>query len=328
MITSCFVICGCGDKTLKNGTYNEAGVIYEIVNNSAIVVGATEDATEITIPVQYKGAKIKGVGNNAFENSQITKVTFEENDFAEFFSIGSNAFRGSQIVSINNLPADATLSEDSLAGLEKLESITTFGNGELSVVNNALIQTIDENTKYLRLLPASAEPQDNFVNGTYTVTGYSYIYDYAVQNNKYISNLIICSDIDRIESYAFDKINLQSITFMDEQGKEVFIDATAFIAHKDLLIFVPATDTFELSSWMSYSKNYLWRKNWLIHPTDCNNTNQHCHGGNLNQTVTKSYEGWTYSINDNMASIKTNNITFNCEMPDYMLKTYEEIVNL
>ena len=323
LIVCAVAFSACGE--LKDGSYEEAGVIYNVSNHSAQIAGATGDVAEITIPTEYKGVKVVGIQDDAFKNSNITKISFEQKEYDSFFTIGEQAFMNSQIKSIENLPANSNLNENSLEGLKNLETITTYGQGEFSVVNNALVQTKNENSKYLRLIPASSQPQDNFVDGTYTVTGYTQIFDYALQYNKYITNVVICSDVMRIESYAFANINLSSVTFEDMDGKEVFVDGTAFTAHKDLKIFIPATTDYEMSSWLSYSKNFIYGHNWLVHPVGCDNDRQHCHGGRLGSTVPASYEGYSYSKNGNSASINAN-YTYNTTLPDYMLKTYDDMV--
>ena len=314
----------CGNGTLKNGNYEDAGVKYYVSNNSATITGVSVNATEIVVPTEFKGVKVVGISDNALKGSSVTKVSFEQKEYKSFY-FGEEVFSNSQIKSIENLPANVSMSENSLAGLKNLETISTYGVGKFSAVNNALIQTKDENTKYLRLLPANSQPQDNFDNGTYTVTGFNWIFDYAVQHNKYIKNLIICSDIERIESYAFTNINLNSVTFADEASKEVFVDNTAFTAHKDLKIYVPCETQQELSSWLSLSKNYIYGHNWLVHPVGCNNEGRHCHGGRLGNTVPKSYTGWSYSISGDMYTINAN-YTYRSTIPNYMLKTYDEIV--
>ena len=324
ILASGLIFSACGDSTLKNGTYEDAGVIYNVSNNSATITGVSESATEIVVPTEFKGVKVVGISDNALNGSSVTKVSFEQKEYKSFY-FGEEVFSNSQIKSIENLPANVSMSENSLAGLKNLETISTYGVGEFSVVNNALIQTKDENTKYLRLLPANSQPQDNFNNGTYTVTGYNWVFDYAVEYNQFIKDLIICNDIQRIESYAFANINLNSVTFADEESKEVFVDNTAFTAHKDLKIYVPCETKQELSSWLSYSKNYLDNHNWLIHPVNCTNNEQHCHGGELVNTVPVSYTGWSYSISGNSVAINAN-YTHTGTMPDYMLKTYDEIV--
>lgn len=325
ILASGLIFSACGDSTLKNGTYEDAGVIYNVSNNSATITGVSESATEIVVPTEFKGVKVVGISDNALSGSSVTKVSFEQKDF-KLLSLGEKVFSNSQVKTIENLPANVSMSENSLEGLKNLETISTYGVGEFSVVNNALIQTKDENTKYLRLLPANSQPQDNFNNGTYTVTGYNWVFDYAVEYNQFIKDLIICNDIQRIESYAFANINLDSITFADDVSKnDIFVDGTAFTAHKDLKIYVPAETQQELSSWLNYSKNYIYGHNWLVHPVGCTNEGQHCHGGRLGNTVPASYTGWRYSISGNKYTINAN-YTYISTIPNYMLKTYDEIV--
>lgn len=58
----------------------------------------------------------------------------------------------------------------------------------------------------------------------------------------------------------------------------VMIEGGAFTAYKGLKIYVPAESNSEMSTWLSNSKNYIYRHNLLIHPVGCDRTDAHIHG--------------------------------------------------
>ena len=140
-----------------------------------------------------------------------------------------------------------------------------------------------------------------------TLTGYNKINDYAFAGNKFITDVVIMDDIARVESYVFKDVNLQSVTLSGDNAKDVFLDGVAFDANKNLKVFVPATNTREIRSWLSYSKNFIYSHNLLVHPVGCSNSQNHVHGIRSRAGATGSYEGYTYSINGTIISIDGDN---------------------
>ncbi len=281
----CFgIFAACGGDELKDGTYTENGLIFTVENRNVTITGVEEGVSEVTVPAQFKGVDVDGIAENALAESSVKKLTFSEG-LSQFFSIGAFAFNLSSIEEIIHFPANISMiNMDALAGLKNLKSITVTGEGEFSIENGALIQT-EEDQKVLRLLPAASEPQSNYnaETKTYTVTGYSEVFNHAVSYNQYIENVTIGKDTVRVQEDAFSHIKLTSVTMERDDDEyngvsNVMIEGGAFTAYKGLKIYVPAESNSEMSTWLSNSKNYIYGHNLLIHPVGCDRTDAHIHG--------------------------------------------------
>ena len=320
-LTTGAFLTACGG--VADGTYTENGLIFKVENQNVYITGAEEGATEVTIPAEFKNLTVYAIEEEAFKDSAVTKISFEEKDY-RLFSIGVHAFDNSAVKEIINLPANVTMGDKVFSGLKNLEKITVYGTGDYYIENGNLIKDdtdlfTDEEVKILVLAPANMQPTANFDNGTYTITGVDEIYDYAFDSNKYITDIIIEEDVKRIESYAFQNVVLNSVTIKNTDRFDIFIDGTAFYAHKDLKIYVPATTNSEMNSWLG-NTNFLQSHNWLIHPESCTRDDMHMHGLRSSM-ATGSIWGYDYSLDDdgNMANIKINSSTSAMQSyPDYM----------
>ena len=316
---SCVFLTACNDD-VKDGRYVQNGVKYQVENHTVKVVGV-EDVNSaydnLVIEPEFKGLSVSGIESEAFKNVKANKISFKAENYSNIFSIGKGAFDGSQIVSIENLPANLIFGDETFMGLNNLQSISVFGTGELSVENGVLVET-ENNLKTLILAPAGTMPQTNFSDGTLTLTGYNKINDYAFAGNKFITDVVIVDDITRVESYVFKDVNLQSVTLSGDNAKDVFLDGLAFDANKNLKVFVPATNTSEIRSWLSYSKNFIFSHSLLVHPVGCSNSQNHIHGIRSQAGASGSYEGYTYSIDGTTIRIDIGNnssVTVTC--PSY-----------
>ena len=316
---SCVFLTACNDD-VKDGLYVQNGVEYQVENHTVKVVGV-EDVNStydnLVIEPEFKGLSVSRIESEAFKNVKANKISFKAENYSNIFSIGKGAFDGSQIVSIENLPANLIFGDETFMGLNNLQSISVFGTGELSVENGVLVET-ENNLKTLVLAPAGAIPQANFEDGTLTLTGYNKINDYAFAGNKFITDVVIVDDIARVESYVFKDVNLQSVTLSGDNAKDVFLDGLAFDANKNLKVFVPATNTSEIRSWLSYSKNFIYSHSLLVHPVGCSNSQNHIHGIRSQAGASGSYEGYTYSIDGTTISIDigiNSSVTVTC--PSY-----------
>lgn len=316
---SCVFLTACNDD-VKDGLYVQNGVEYQVENHTVKVVGV-EDVNStydnLVIEPEFKGLSVSRIESEAFKNVKANKISFKAENYSNIFSIGKGAFDGSQIVSIENLPANLIFGDETFMGLNNLQSISVFGTGELSVENGVLVET-ENNLKTLVLAPAGTMPQANFLDGTLTLTGYNKINDYAFAGNKFITDVVIVDDITRVESYAFKDVNLQSVTLSGDNAKDVFLDGVAFDANKNLKVFVPATNTSEIRSWLSYSKNFIYSHSLLVHPVGCSNSQNHIHGIRSQAGASGSYEGYTYSIDGTTISIDigiNSSVTVTC--PSY-----------
>ena len=208
------------------------------------------------------------------------------------------------------------------SGLKNLEKITVYGTGEYYIENGNLIKDdtdlfTNEEIKILVLAPANMQPTANFNNGTYTITGVDKVYDYAFDSNRFITDIIIEEDVKRIESYAFQNVTLNSITIKNTDRFDIFIDGTAFDAHKDLKIYVPATTDYEMDSWLG-NTNFLQSHNWLIHPESCTRDDMHMHGLR-NTSADGTIEGYKYTLSDDEKTASIQAIyTITQSYPDYM----------
>lgn len=313
---SCVFLTACNDD-VKDGRYVQNGVEYQVENHTVKVVGV-EDVNStydnLVIEPEFKGLSVSRIESEAFKNVKANKISFKTENYSNIFSIGKGAFDGSQIESIENLPANLIFGDETFMGLNNLQSISVFGTGALSVENGVLVET-ENNLKTLILAPAASIPQANFEDGTLTLTGYNKINDYAFAGNKFITDVVIVDDITRVESYVFKDVNLQRVTLNGDNAKDVFLDGLAFDANKNLKVFVPATTDYEIRSWLSYSKNFIYSHNLLVHPVGCSNSQNHVHGIRSRAGATGSYEGYTYSINETIISIDGDNgwlVTDNC----------------
>ena len=315
---SCVFLTACNDD-VKDGRYFQNGVAYQVENHTVKVVGV-EDVNStydnLVIEPEFKGLSVSGIESEAFKNVKANKVSFKAENYSNIFSIGEGAFDGSQIESIENLPANLMFGDETFMGLNNLQSISVFGTGALSVENGVLVET-ENNLKTLILAPAASIPQTNFEDGTLTLTGYNQIKDYAFAGNKFITDVVIMDDVVRVESYVFKDVDLQSVTLSGENAKDVFLDGVAFDANKNLKVFVPATTDYEVRSWLSYSKNFIWSHNLLVHPVGCSNSQNHVHGMRSQFGVTGSYEGYTYSIDGTSIRIDGNNGSVSVDCPIY-----------
>lgn len=316
---SCVFLTACNDD-VKDGRYVQNGVAYQVENHNVKVVGV-EDVNNtydnLVIEPKFKNISVSRIESEAFKNVKANKISFKAENYSNIFSIGKGAFDGSQIESIENLPANLIFGDETFMGLNNLQSISVFGTGELSVENGVLVET-ENNLKTLILAPAGAIPQANFEDGTLTLTGYNKINDYAFAGNKFITDVVIIDDITRVESYAFKDVNLQSVTLSGDNAKDVFLDSLAFDANKKLKVFVPATNTSEIRSWLSYSKNFIYSHSLLVHPVGCSNSQNHIHGIRSQAGASGSYEGYTYSIDGTTISIDigiNSSVTVTC--PSY-----------
>ena len=277
-VVACFALAftGC-DSAPADGEYTEGGLVFEVKNHGATVVGAESGATEVTVPAEFKGLDVEGIANNAFQNSSIKKLTFAEG-LDSFFSIGEFVFENSSVEEIVNFPANIDLIDyNAFAGMKNLKSISVSGTGKFSVENGALMQA-EKGEKYLRLLPAASEPQTNFEDGTYTVTGVDRVFNHAVSYNRFITDVVIGKDVGRVQADAFSHIKLNSVSFGMGEPADTMVESGAFSLHKDLKIFVPAKNDSEVDSWLNYSKNLIYNHSLLVHPASCERTDVHCHG--------------------------------------------------
>lgn len=328
MLLTCVLIAACGGGPIADGDYTENGIKYRVTSGTASVVGVEENTTEITIPIEFSGAKVSSIANGALAESTLTKVSFEQAEFSSF-TVSADAFNGSDITTIENLPANATLDQDAFSGLSNLESISVYGQGELAVENGMLIQNQETSngstSKILRLLPAASEPQTNFVNGAFTVTGFSEVFDHAASYNQFITDLVIAEDIQNVETDAFSHIALNSVTIENTDRYALDIDSSAFTAYKDLKILVPATTDSQMDAWIDYGQNFLDWHSWLIHPQSCNRTDAHVHGVR-NSAVPSSIQGYTYRVNGTLATITispgSSGTSVSLTFPDYMTQEF------
>ena len=305
-----FAACGgSGGNAPKNGTYTENGLVFEVKDRDVHVIGAEEGATEATVPAKFRGLEVDGIAENALEESSLKKLTFAD-DLSVYFSIGAYAFNLSSIEEIAGFPADISMIDyNALAGLKNLKSITVSGEGEFSVENGALIQTDEGGAKILRLLPAASEPQANYdkETKTYTVSGFSQVFNHAASYNQFIENVVVGADVSRVQEDAFSHIKLASVTMEGDEDEyngvsDVMIEGGAFTAHKDLKIYVPATDDSQMRTWLSNSKNYIYGHNLLVHPVACSRTDAHIHGVR-NTLASGSYAGYDITLNDSNRTI-------------------------
>ena len=314
-------VVACGGNV--EGTFTENGIVYEVANHSATVIGAEEGATEATISTEIKGATVDRIAEEAFkDNTILTKLAFVNGDYS--LVISSNAFYNSNIETIENLPANTTLSSKALFGLKNLKSISVQGEGELSVENGALVENGD-GYKALILLPAGVAPQTNFEDGTYTLTGYTQVNAGSGAFNQFITDIVIAEDVYRLNADAFSYINLNSVTVMSD---DTFIDSLAFTSHKDLKVYINATSS-DFSGFMRLSKNYVYGHEWLVHPIGCTDSSQHMHG-EIDGQVPASYESLEWSLRgEDGFSVETSafgGVTIMGTLPSYMLETYEEAI--
>lgn len=298
---SLFAFAGC-DDTPADGEYTEGGLIFEVKNHGATVVGAESGATEVTVPAEFKGLDVEGIAKNAFQNSSIKKLTFAEG-LDSFFSIGEFVFENSSVEEIVNFPANIDLIDyNAFAGMKNLKSISVSGEGKFSVENGALMQT-EEGEKYLRLLPAASEPQANFEDGTYTVTGVDRVFNHAASYNRFITDVVIESDVGRVQDDAFSHIKLNSVSVAEGTGySDLMVEGGAFTLHKDLKIFVPAKNDSEVDSWLNYSKNLVYNHSLLVHPSGCERTDVHCHGIRTS-LANGSFAGYDCRLNEESQTI-------------------------
>lgn len=84
------------EKTYQNFTYTVDG------NNNVVITGYIGTKKEITIPSTISGKTVVRIGNKAFQDSKITKVTFP----STLKSIGTSAFQGSAITGNLSLPSN------------------------------------------------------------------------------------------------------------------------------------------------------------------------------------------------------------------------------
>lgn len=288
---SALAFAGC-DNTPADGEYTEGGLVFEVKNHGATVVGAETGATEVTIPAEFKGLDVDGIAENALADSSVKKLIFST-ELDTFFSIGAFAFENSAIEEIVNFPANIDLIDyNAFAGMKNLKSISVSGTGKFSVENGALMQT-EKGEKYLRLLPAASEPTVNFTDGTYTVTGVDRVFNHAASYNRFITDVVIGNDVGRVQEDAFSHIKLNSVSIAE--GSDIYdlmVEGGAFTVHKDLKIFVPAKSDSEVNSWLHYSKNFVYNHNLLVHPAGCERTDVHCHGLRNTHGTDGSLEGY------------------------------------
>ena len=314
VFTISMFLTACGG--VKEGEYTENGLKFQVKNNSATVVGIEDNVTEVSIPSKFKGLSVAGIKENAFENSKVKKVAFNEEIYSNFY-ISENVFNNSDVENIENLPANASLDYRTFEGIKNLKSISVYGDGKYKVENGALVE-ISGDVKNLKLVPSAAIPQANFENGTYTISGYYTVSQNAFANNKFITDVVIGEGVKYVNENAFANINLNSVTIQNTNKSDLFIDDEAFTVHKNLKIFVPATTNQEMKSWLSYSKNFVYSYNWIVHPVGCTDNTPHIHG--LRGTmVNGSLEGYSYNPSEETVDFEVGSyLITGVKVPDYV----------
>jgi hypothetical protein len=92
-VTICFFSCA----TSKVLTYTDAdGIVYIAGKKTARITGYTGTGTDIIIPESFKGKNIYRIESNAFNNKQLTSVTFSRN----LVYIGLGAFANNKLTHI------------------------------------------------------------------------------------------------------------------------------------------------------------------------------------------------------------------------------------
>lgn len=127
------------DVFAENG-YEENGIVYNILNDEAIVVGYKGTPIEIVLPEYVKGAVVKKIDQNAFYGCQdLKKVVIAES--SKINDIGDFAFAGCSKLSQINLPS--SIKKLGLSAFQDCISleVLTLPEGLKTVSQNSLANT-------------------------------------------------------------------------------------------------------------------------------------------------------------------------------------------
>ena len=120
------VACGGTDSSSSSSEATQPkGVLYEVVDGTAQVVGYEGSESSVTIEEMYEGVLVTKIGDNAFKNSTITSVEIPDTVTV----IGNSAFYG-------------------CAGLTEIvipEEVTTIGNSAFQDCNGLTEIVIPDN---------------------------------------------------------------------------------------------------------------------------------------------------------------------------------------
>lgn len=292
-------LTGCEEQLPvdANGIVTKEGIKYKIDGRFATVVGYQTGAKYGKIFPTINGSDVTMIQSDAFAGSTIRELEFEVN-FATL-TIYPYAFANSEIREIEDFPyKNVVLQENALAGITKLEEISVRGDDTkegcyfIDETDGSLHKT--ENGKDVLYLMPAARSLDS---GQYTLTA-NVVEAGACSDNANMSTVVISDNVEFIRTGAFTGTKVNKIIFEAACEPDIEIEANAFVAHKDLMIKVPAHDVTALNSWINYSKGQLREMSVLIHPTSCSSMSNYIHGMAGVADLPVSMEGYSFTVKD------------------------------
>ena len=193
----------------ENHWYDDSGLVYEKFKNWSKyyvrVTGYNGDATEVVIPDKSNGYSVWTIGDGAFENENITKVTLPE----KLASVGEKAFKGTNLTSLALPDFTSYIYEEAFAECRQLKEIQ-FGSG-----NSELWSIAEGAFKRCTSLTSVALPNSAVS-----------IYAHAFEDCSALEKLEL-GGADKIGESAFMHTSLRSVTLPDsvtEMGEYAFAD--------------------------------------------------------------------------------------------------------
>jgi len=250
----------------------EDGFEYEVnANGDVTITDYIGTAKVVTIPEMLDGKKVTSIGDNAFQNNELTSVTipnsvtsigvaaFSQNKLTSMTipdsvtSIGIAAFLENELTSVtisNNVTSIGTyaFSQNKLTSVKIPNGVTSIGsrafqNNELTSVTIPNSVTSIGNNAF----------QDNKLTSVKISDSVTSIADYTFMNNE-LTSVKIPDNVTSIGMYAFRNNELTSVKIPDNVTS---IGIYTFDKNKLTSVTFEGTPTIELTSFDSDSEWYI-----------------------------------------------------------------------
>ena len=200
---------------------------WQFLNNEMTITGYTGTETDITIPSQIYLIPVTTIGQQAFQNHQLTSVNIPDS----VTSIGWRAFENNQLTSVT-IPNSVTSIWDSAFDNNQLTSVT-IGNsvtsiGQIAFRYNQLISvTIPDSVTFIGhgAFQGNQLTSVTIGNSVTTIEGWAFAGNWDGSSNR-LNSVTIPDSVTFIAEAAFANNQLTSVTFI---GNSVtFIGSNAF----------------------------------------------------------------------------------------------------
>lgn len=265
---------------IATGAFRSSSLRSIVIPESYLIIEEEAFLNSIKLEkvVFKKGSKLREIGNNAFkfaadlkqieipksvekigefafsEATSLTSVNFEDGSILE--TIGSNAFSGTKNLKQITLPANLKNIEMPIFyNSEKLQSIYVDNNNKHFKSIDGVLYDYDKTT--LIAYPNGKK------DATYALLDeVLVISNHAFYNNKYLKEIILNNNLQRINTLAFARtINLKTLIM---PLNVVIIEKDAFKEAIDLVLYfehLKPSSNFDYN-WNSSSLTVYFKPNW------------------------------------------------------------------